>query len=243
MIAGLPDETRRVRTVLTNRRGGFSAPPYDGFNLGMHVGDDPDSVLRNRRRLAEGMGVPADRFVWMDQTHSVNVAVVDGPRRTPVPDTDALVTAMPGLALVVLVADCAPILLSDEEAGVVAAVHAGRVGARNGIVPRAVEAMVGLGARRGSIHALLGAAASGRMYQVPDDMAADVEARLPGSRTRTDRGTSGVDVRAGVIRQLHGMGVTAIDSMPSCTISDPDYFSHRREGVTGRQAGVVMLTR
>ncbi|WP_448852382.1 peptidoglycan editing factor PgeF [Corynebacterium sp. 335C] len=232
-----------MRKVLTNRRGGFSAPPYDGFNLAMHVGDDPDAVLRNRRRLAEGMGVPADRFVWMDQTHSVNVAVVDGPRRTPVPDTDALVTATPGLALVVLVADCTPILLSDEDAGVVAAVHAGRVGARGGIVPRTVEAMEDLGARPERIHALLGAAASGRNYEVPEEMAADVEAHLPGSRARTAAGTCGVDVRAGVIRQLHGLGVTAIDSMPVCTIEDEDHFSHRREGVTGRQAGVVMLTR
>ncbi len=231
----------RVRKVLTTRRGGFSAPPYDSFNLGDHVGDDPAAVAKNRRRLAEGMGLDPSRFVWMEQIHSNTVTVVDGPRDEPVPATDAIVTTVPGLALAVLVADCVPVLLSDDDAGVIAAVHAGRIGARNGIVARTVETMVGLGASPSSIHALLGAAACGESYEVPESMAADVEKHLPGSRTVTDRGTPGLDVRAGLMRQLHGLGVTNINAEPRCTISEPDYFSYRREGKTGRQAGIVVL--
>lgn len=233
--------TRRVRKVLTTRRGGFSAPPYDSFNLGDHVGDDPAAVAANRRRLAEGMGLDPADFVWMEQIHSNTVTVVDGRRPEPVPATDATVTAVPGLALAVLVADCVPVLLSDEEAGVIAAVHAGRIGARNGIVARTVDVMAGLGADPARIHALLGAAAGGDLYEVPGEMADDVEKHLPGSRTRTRRGTAGVDVRAGIMRQLHGLGVTHINAEPRCTISEPDYFSYRREGRTGRQAGVVVL--
>ncbi|MFD8878872.1 peptidoglycan editing factor PgeF [Corynebacterium xerosis] len=233
--------TRRVRKVLTTRRGGFSASPYDSFNLGDHVGDDPAAVTANRRRLAEGMGLDPSRFVWMEQIHSNTVTVVDGPVDGPVPATDATVTTVPGLALTVLVADCVPVLLSDDDAGVIAAVHAGRIGARNGIVARTVAAMVELGADPANTHALLGAAAGGDSYEVPGAMAADVEKHLPGSRTVTRKGTPGIDVRAGLMRQLHGLGVTNINAEPRCTISEPKYFSYRREGKTGRQAGVVVL--
>ncbi|WP_370625096.1 peptidoglycan editing factor PgeF [Corynebacterium sp. TAE3-ERU12] len=233
--------TRRVRKVLTTRRGGCSAPPYDSFNLGMHVGDDPDAVLENRHRLARGLGLHPSRLVWMDQTHSTHLAVVGKPQSAPVPDTDAIITTCPDLALVVLVADCVPVLLSDEDAGVIAAVHAGRQGARNGIVAATVERMVRLGADVSRIHALLGAAASGHWYEVPEEMAADVEKHLPGSRTTTAAGTPGLDIRAGLVHQLYDLGVTKVDSEPRCTIAEQDYFSHRRDGVTGRQAGVVVL--
>ena len=233
--------TRRVRKVLTTRRGGFSASPYDSFNLGDHVGDDPAAVAANRRRLAEGMGLDPSRFVWMEQIHSNTVTVVDGPVDGPVPATDATVTTVPGLALTVLVADCVPVLLSDDDAGVIAAVHAGRIGARNGIVARTVAAMVELGADPANTHALLGAAAGGDSYEVPEAMVADVEKHLPGSRTVTRKGTPGIDVRAGLMRQLHGLGVTNMNAEPRCTISEPEYFSYRREGKTGRQAGVVVL--
>nr|WP_120492257.1 peptidoglycan editing factor PgeF [Corynebacterium lactis] len=237
----MSDTTRRSRKLFTNRRGGFSLPPYGSFNLGDHVGDDPVAVERNRQRLADAMGISRDRFVYMEQIHSNTVTVVTGPASAPVSATDAIVTAEPGLALVVLVADCVPVLLSDDTAGVVAAVHAGRIGARNGIVAKSVAKMVELGASPENIHALLGPAASGERYEVPESMADDVEKHLPGSKTRTRQGTVGVDVRAGLIRQLYGLGVRHVNTEPSCTIGSEQYFSYRREGTTGRQAGVVVL--
>ena len=199
--------------VFTTRAGGVSASPYDSFNLAHHVGDDPAAVAANRARLADSLGQA----------------------------TDAVVTTTPGLALAVLVADCVPLLLADHVNGVVAAVHAGRMGAGNGIVPATVAKMVELGAQPSGIHAVMGAAASGLNYEVPQEMADDVERRLPGSRTRTRQGTWGLDVRAGLIRQLMSLGVTAIESDPRCTIEDEDFFSYRRQGTTGRQAGVVWL--
>ena len=233
---------RPVRMVFTSRAGGASSSPYNSFNLGDHVGDDPEAVAANRQRLLRVTG--RDDIVWMDQPHTNTVTVVGAERRgvrEPVPVTDAVVTTEKRLGLGVLVADCTPVLLVDVSAGVIGAAHAGRLGARNGIVRNTVNAMVGLGATPASIQVLMGPAASGRNYEVPESMADDVEKHLPGSKTRTSSGTWGVDVRAGLIRQLMGMGVTAIESDPRCTIEDTDFFSYRREGVTGRQAGVIWL--
>lgn len=232
---------RPVRLVFTTRAGGASSSPYHSFNLGDHVGDDPAAVADNRARLARILGLGADDIVWMEQVHSNTVTVVDGPQDGPVETTDALVTTRRGLALAVLVADCVPVLLADHVNGVVAAVHAGRMGARNGIIPRTVATMVELGATPATIQAVLGPAASGRHYEVPAEMAADVEKHLPGSRTRTEKGTTGIDVRAGLVRQLMGLGVTHIEADPRCTIEDTDFFSYRRDGETGRQAGLVWL--
>lgn len=232
---------RTVRRVVTTRAGGYSAAPYDSFNLGDHVGDDPQAVRRNRDRLAETIGLPPQRLVWMEQIHSRNVEIVDGPRSEPVPATDALVTTVPGLALVVVTADCVPILLSDDEAGVIAAVHAGRIGARIGIVPRVLDAMVTVGARIDRIGAFLGPAASGRQYEVPAEMRADVEQHLPGSATTTERGTPGLDLRAGLRRQLTTAGVGAVAVDPRCTIEDTTLFSHRRGAPTGRLGGVIWM--
>lgn len=242
MLAGMPDLSHRpVRMVFTSRAGGVSSSPYDSFNLGTHVGDDPADVAANRARLADVLGLPAERFVWMEQLHTNTVTRIDAPSAIPVEATDALVTREKNLALCVLVADCTPVLLSDHTAGVIGAAHAGRMGARNGIVRNTVEAMVELGAEPGRIQALLGPAAAGESYEVPDAMAGDVEKHLPGSRTRTRNGTAGIDVRAGLVRQLMSLGVTHIDADPRDTITDTDFFSHRREGVTGRQAGVIWM--
>lgn len=233
---------RPVRMVFTSRAGGASSSPYDSFNLGDHVGDDPAHVAANRARLARILGLDASQFVWMEQLHTNTVTVVDGPQAEPVEATDAVVTRETGLALCVLVADCVPVLLADHTAGVVAAAHAGRLGARNGIVKKTVETMLELGATAPNIQVLLGPAAAGETYEVPKEMAQDVEKHLPGSLTATRKGTTGLDIRAGLVRQLLSLGVTNVDADPRDTITDTDFFSYRREGTTGRQAGVIWLT-
>ncbi|OBH06741.1 peptidoglycan editing factor PgeF [Mycobacterium sp. E1747] len=231
----------RIRRVTTTRAGGVSGPPFDTFNLGDHVGDDPAAVAANRNRLAAAIGLKPERVVWMNQVHGDRVEVVDGPQGTAVEDTDALVTGTARLALAVVTADCVPVLLADARAGVAAAVHAGRVGAQRGVVARTVEAMVRLGARPEDISALLGPAVSGRNYEVPAAMADEVEAALPGSRTTTAAGTPGLDLRAGIACQLTDLGVKAIDIDPRCTVDDPTLFSHRRDAPTGRLASLVWM--
>ncbi|MFZ0715463.1 peptidoglycan editing factor PgeF [Mycobacterium sp.] len=231
----------RIRWVSTTRAGGASLPPFDTFNLGDHVGDDPAAVAANRIRLAAAIGLSPDRVVWMNQVHGDHIEVVDGPRDTAFDDTDGLVTRTPRLALAVVSADCVPVLLADARAGVVAAVHAGRLGARDGVVVRAVETMLSMGAHEPDISVLLGPAVSGRNYEVPAAMADEVEAALPGSRTTTSKGTPGLDLRAGIACQLTALGVSAIDIDPRCTVEDINLFSHRRGAPTGRLASVVWM--
>ncbi len=227
--------------MTTTRAGGVSAPPFDTFNLGDHVGDDPAAVATNRKRLAEAIGLGADRLIWMNQVHGDRVEVVSGPRAEPVEEADALVTSVPGLALSVVSADCVPVLLSDVRAGVIGAVHAGRVGAAKGVVARTLEVMIDAGAHPEDVAVLLGPAVSGARYEVPAAMAEEVEAVLPGSRTVTSAGTPGLDLRAGIARQLRQLGVTAVDVDPRCTVADRALFSHRRDAPTGRLASVVWM--
>jgi YfiH family protein len=231
----------RVRRVVTTRAGGVSEAPFDSFNLGADVGDKPAAVAANRKRLAVGIGLAQDQLVWMQQVHGTAVAIVDRPRSEPAKATDALVSAEPGLALAVLTADCVPVLLTDPAAGVVAAVHAGRMGAKDGVARRALDAMRSVGADVGRVEALLGPAVCGKCYEVPAELQADVEARLPGTACRTSAGTPGLDLRAGLWGQLAEAGVARIGVDPRCTFESPELYSYRRDGKTGRIAALIWL--
>ncbi|KJK45458.1 laccase [Lentzea aerocolonigenes] len=231
----------RIRRVVTTRAGGVSKAPYDSFNLGDHVGDDDGAVEANRARLAEGIGLTPDRLVWMEQVHGRTVGVVDGPQAEPLEATDGVVTKQPGLGLVVLTADCVPVLLGDEEAGVIGAVHAGRVGARVGVVVETLKAMMAQGAELERIEVLLGPAVCGECYEVPADMQKDVEKHLPGSASKSRRGTPALDLRAGLWNQLGSAGVGKIGVDPRCTFEEKDLFSHRRQAPTGRLASVIWI--
>ncbi|MDN5919838.1 MAG: peptidoglycan editing factor PgeF [Pseudonocardia sp.] len=232
----------RVRRVTTTRAGGRSTGPFARFNLSRGVGDDPDAVAGNRFRLVRELGLTG--AVFLAQVHGTTVAVVsEAPRPTApdVPDTDAVVTTTPGLGVAVLAADCVPVLLGDPQAGVVAAAHAGRTGAAQGVLDSTVTAMVELGARPERLEVLLGPAVCGRCYEVPAAMRDEVEAALPGSASRTRTGTAGLDLRAGLTRRLADLGVTRVGTDPRCTMEDPDLFSHRRDGRCGRHAAVTWL--
>jgi polyphenol oxidase len=232
----------RVRRVVTTRAGGRSAGPFARFNLSTGVGDDPVAVAANRRRLATELGVRG--VVFLNQVHGTQVAVVDAVPRPGEPDrpgTDAAVTALPGVALAVLTADCVPVLLADPQAGVVGVAHAGRVGAAAGVLSATLAAMEGLGARAGDCEALLGPAVCGACYEVPAEMRDEVGAALPGSATRTRRGTPGLDLRAGLRTQLAALGVAKVGVDPRCTVEDPDLYSYRRDRRTGRLAAVTWL--
>ncbi|MEV4646506.1 peptidoglycan editing factor PgeF [Saccharopolyspora sp. NPDC049357] len=232
----------RIRRVTTTREGGSSKAPFDSFNLGGRVGDAPEALAANTRKLAEGIGLPEDHLVWMEQIHGRTATIVDGPQPAAVEASDALVTAQPGLALVALTADCVPVLLGDPEAGVISAVHAGRVGARVGVLPAALKSMREAGARLDRVEALIGPAACGACYEVPPEMQADVEEHLPGSACKTRKGTTGLDLRAGLFEQLAQIGIAKIGVDPRCTMETRELFSHRRDnGKTGRFASVIWM--
>ncbi|MEV6109732.1 peptidoglycan editing factor PgeF [Streptomyces sp. NPDC051940] len=226
--------------AFTDRWGGISPPPYGELNLGGAVGDDPASVTENRRRAAQNLGIDPTRVVWMNQVHGRDVAVVDGPwGDTPPPAVDAVVTRQRDLALAVLTADCTPVLLADEHAGVIGAAHAGRPGLLKGVVPATVEAMRELGADPSRITAKLGPAVCGSCYEVPEAMRAEAAETVSETFATTSWGTPAIDIGAGVRAQLEALGVARITGSPVCTLESADHFSYRREQTTGRLASYV----
>jgi YfiH family protein len=222
-----------VVRALTDRSAGVSVGPYAGLNLGAHVDDDPAAVAQNRSLLEQALGRPV---VYMDQCHGAGVAVVDEVPQTP-PSCDAVVTRSVDLALAVLVADCVPVLLSGS--GVVAAVHAGRPGLVAGVVPATVAVMHELGAA--TIDAVVGPSVCGRCYEVPEAMREAASRVQPVAATVSWTGTPAVDVAAGVVAQLRDAGVE-VRWVPGCTRERPDLYSYRRDGATGRFAGVIART-
>lgn len=237
--AGLPGP---ARGVFTTRQGGVSLPPWDGLNLAVEVGDAFAKVQRNRALVAEQLGVPGLAFA--KQVHGTGVRVVGGlSNKTSrgLDDTDGLVTAVPGVPLAIKGADCLPVLLASVSGTpVVGAAHVGRRGLVSGVLSRVVTVMREQGALQ--IQAVIGPGICGRCYEVPGSMAGEVEKAVPGSRCVTAAGTTGIDLRRGAEAQLQ---VERIDAtvVGGCTLEQPDrFFSYRRDGVTGRQAGVVWLT-
>lgn len=228
--------------MVTGRSGGLSAAPYDSFNLGDHVGDDPGAVEGNRHRLAHEIGLPVSALGWMQQVHGDQVTVIEGGPPDRVPNCDALVTATAGVGLGVLVADCVPVLLADPEAGVIGAVHAGREGVRRHVATRTVEAMIELGADPKRLDAFLGPSICGRCYEVSQELVDEVESAAPGGACLSRGGAPALDLHAALAVELGRLGVSQVVSDPRCTAEDSTLFSYRRDVVTGRQAGVVWLS-
>lgn len=250
-----------VAAGFSSRLGGVSAPPFDSKNLGFHVADDPAAVVANRRRVAEEIGIPLERFIYAEQVHGNAVAVVTGEdagrgawvQDQAIAGVDALVTAEKGLVLAVQTADCVPVLLADSDAGVIGAVHAGWRGATAGVVPAAVERMVSLGARPGRMRAALGPSVRGCCYEVDTPVIRAVRAeydRMDMTRSlalkplRRRMGRALLDIPALCRDQLLHLGLPSryIIDTAVCTSCMPGYFSHRRDrGKTGRQGGFVAL--
>jgi len=225
-----------VGVAVTDRHGGTSVAPYDTLNLADHVGDDARAVTANRELVRSAVGAAA--LVTMRQVHGSEVAVLDAAPAAP-PEADALVTTARGLALVVLVADCTPVLMWDRRAGVIAAVHVGRRGLAGGVLPRALATMTDLGARPDRIYAAVGPGICPEHYEVPEMMREEVANAAPSSAATTSAGAPALDIRAGLLAQLHDAGVRQGMVMPHCTAETSAYYSYRREGTTGRFAGLV----
>jgi YfiH family protein len=222
-----------VSTRFTDRNGGVSKSPYASFNLALHVGDDADLVNLNRNRLMRDIGPSA----FMTQVHSNTVVVVDGiPSHEPI--ADALVSQQTGIALIVLVADCIPLLLWDDEAPCIAAVHVGRRGLVNEITHNVIEVMQVMGAT--NIQAHLGPSICGGCYEVGADVYEEVGDRFPAARAKTASGALALDLPAALWQDLAEDGIR-VSRSHSCTVEDTNFFSYRRDGITGRQAGAIWI--
>ena len=241
LITSGPNLGDGVRTAFSGRAGGTSKPPYQELNLGLGVADEPAAVMANRAALAQACGLAAASLIFMRQVHGADVWYAGPGAAEPPAPLDAMFTDVPGQALCVLVADCTPVLIADPVAGIVAAAHAGREGLVVGVVPALVAAMTEAGASPARMRAVTGPAICGGCYEVPAPMRDRVSATVPAARCETTAGTAGLDIAAGVRAQLADAGVGWIGADGRCTRESPELYSYRRNGVTGRFAGLIWL--
>ncbi len=225
-----------AHALFSTRRGGFSAGAYASLNLGRLTQDDPRHVARNRAALQADVGA---ELTFVTQVHGSAVRVIDAAQPEPAepPQADAQVTAIDGVGLVVLTADCLPIVVAGE--GAVAVLHAGWRGLAAGVIAHGVRALAQLGAGE-SVAAAIGPGAGACCYEVGPEVH-EAFAALPEAVHRGGK----LDLKAIARHQLQAAGVATVHDISLCTICSDQglFFSHRRDhGVTGRQAGVAWLS-
>ncbi len=212
----------------------------DAGNVGDHVGDDPDAVARHRRALADAAGLPEpNAWVWVQQVHGNAVFTADQPTRPGDPPVaDAAITSHAGLPIAIVTADCAPVVVANDDA--FAVVHAGHRGLANGVLERAVEQVRAHGT--GDVSAFLGPCIHPARYEFgADDLARLVEQLgAPNIAAETIDGQPALDIPAAVRVVLAKVGVDALHDSGICTAEHAEYFSYRRDGRTGRQATVAV---
>jgi YfiH family protein len=232
------------------RVGGVSTGLYATLNAGPGSNDDPAAVAENRRRIAAHFGQGPDRLLSAHQIHSALAVVVDGPWHGPRPQVDALVTAMPNLVLSVLTADCAPVLLADQEAGVVACAHAGWKGALGGVLQATIATMETMGAAPARMAAVVGPSIQQASYEVGPEFEAQFLA-ADGANARFFEAGAGdrrrFDLPAYCVTQLQQAGVNASVALPDDTYAGATrWHSHRRsvhESLSdyGRNCAAIMI--
>ena len=231
-----------VMAMFTSRHGGTSASPYDSLNLSGAVGDLAAAVSGNRTLLQGACGDGGQPVTWMRQAHGSAVwRAGTGPGADVPPEADALFTAAPWLPLGVLVADCAPVLIADDQARIAGAAHAGREGMVAGVVPRLLSAMTMAGGEPSRMSAVIGPMICGACYEVPEQLRDRVAKAVPEAGCATRSGSRGIDIRAGIEAQLAAAGVRNVAGDLRCTAESPELYSYRRDGRTGRFAGVIWL--
>lgn len=231
-----------LRHAVTTRHGGVGAGDYADFNLAFHVGDEPGAVRENRRRLAQAVGLALECIISAQQVHGSHVQIASGAQRgcgsadweSAIADTDGLIVAEPGVAPLILVADCAPVLLVDPVQRVLAVVHAGWRGAVAGIAGCAVEIMgESCGSQPDALRAGIGPCLCVACLEVGAEVA-----ELRSTVVVPGAARPHLDLRAMLCADLVARGVprASIETMPHCPRCDMvRFFSHRGEqGKTGR---------
>lgn len=221
-----------IGAFFTDRSGGLSSGTFASLNLGDHVGDLPEQVAGNRAAISAKFG-PTQ---YMNQVHGNRVAIIEEVT-DEVPTADALVTGIVGITLAVMVADCIPLILKSKHS--VAAVHVGRKGLLNRVAEKAITVMRDIS--EAEISAIIGPAICGKCYEVSEEIFNEVTASHPESASRTAADTPSLDLVSALICDLGKLGIKNIDNQSRCTLEDRDLYSYRRDGATGRQAGLVWL--
>jgi polyphenol oxidase len=228
-----------VCALSTLRGGGVSVAPYESLNLGAHVGDAPAAVAENRRRLRVAAELPAEP-VWLAQVHGTWVADLDAPG--PEGPADGAVTRRPGRVCAILTADCLPVLFAAESGDVVGAAHAGWRGLAGGVIEATVRS---LAVAPQALLVWLGPAIGPRHFEVGPEVRDELLDHDPEGHaafTVNARGRFMADLSALARRRLVRLGIERIYGGGECTYSQAErYFSHRREGQTGRQATLIWL--
>jgi polyphenol oxidase len=221
-----------VNYCFTDRTGGLSTGAFLSNNLATHVGDEQDTVLANRARLESHVGRPIQ---FMNQVHGDVVSIIRG-ETVESPTSDALLTQSDGIGLAVMVADCIPLLLASSSS--VAAVHVGRKGLMNEVALAAIALMRSTDSS--DITAVIGPSICGHCYEVSEDIYNDVTNKFPLAASKTRNGGFALNLAAALIDQLQKHGIKVTDER-RCTVENDNLYSYRRDGVTGRQVGVVWL--
>ena len=234
-----------MRHAISTRDGGFSSGDYASLNLAFHVGDDAAIVRRNRRALADKLGYNAAKLISAQQVHGAHCAVANSSHvgrgaldyESALPATDAIVTAQIGVPLLILVADCAPVLLFDSDARVLALVHAGWRGALAGVASGAVAAMESLGARARNIRVGIGPCLCARNLEVGREVAAmfvdKTVLEASGEKYR-------LDLRAVIANDLKNAGISNIEISENCPKNEGEtFFSHRGQNGKAGRFGIV----
>jgi len=236
-----------IAACFTTRHGGVSKVPYTTANLAFHVGDDPRDVLDNHVLLAKQIGYDPQKLIHMRQIHSDRIIIADDSFDfNHPPECDALITNLPDIPLMVMSADCTPILLYDPVQRVIGVVHAGRAGALNAILPKTIERMAQTyGSRIGDVHVSMGPSIHGCCYEVNPQITAEVEAKGYPKALRKNGGKLFLDVNTVLLQQLESMQIRQahIEVIDECTACHCDtYFSYRADHQhTGRIAGIIVL--
>lgn len=234
---------KNVRALQTTRTGGLSAVPYNSFNLGLHVGDDPLTVLRNRMLLAPYLPSPARgqcEPVWLTQTHGVKV--IDAGLAPCNPQGDACIAKQTGAVCVVMTADCLPVLLCDDHGRIVGVAHAGWRGLCAGVIEAVVASMA---VPATSVMAWLGPAIGQQSFEVGEEVRTAFMVQDAHAAAAFAPGTAGkwqADIYQLARLRLNALGITRIYGGDLCTYTDPArFFSYRRDGVTGRMGTFIWL--
>ncbi len=229
-----------TKHFFSSREGGVSSPPYASLNLAYHVGDRRDDVMRNHKILAHIAGYDLKKLVFMNQIHSHKVHVVDE-ESFLVPSCDALVTNEAGVALMVMSADCAPVLLHDPVANVIAVAHVGRAGAFGDILSNVLGTMQQrFGSKMSDVCVAVGPRIGKCCYEVGEKEIE--EAKQLGYAFACDEHMLNIDAIIKAQLAKNGLDEQNVEFLPYCTRCESErFFSYRAEKTTGRQAGVIVL--